>query len=546
MLNASTRVVDSLPGSDSTALEQLPIAAMAFDADKTCTFVTLAGRRLFPDIAPLGARAHAIFADWASIPDLAVEHGNTEPSVSVIRSADGRMFRCEAASDPTLGLFVTLTDISRHVLEAELSVRDGLTGLLQRAALKDRLAQIVAASSRTGAGAAVHFIDLDRFKAVNDTLGHAIGDALLVKVAERLRSTLRKGDLAARLGGDEFIIVQVDVDRPEAAQAVATRITDLIGRSYVIQGHMVNVGASIGTAMFPADGADGETLLHHADLAVYRAKADGRGQSRFFEPSMNARMQARRTLETDMRRALALRQFHLNFQPLVQLANDRISGFEALLRWSHPDRGLVSPADFIPLAEEIGLINPIGEWVLRTACREAVFWPSPATVAVNISPLQFKGGNLAATVASALGQSGLPPERLELEITEGALLDETNLVISTLHTIRSLGVKISMDDFGTGYSSLSYLRKFPFDKIKIDQSFVRGLGESADCNAIVRAVAGLGASLGMRITAEGVETPEQMSRVRTEGCTEVQGYLTGRPLLAGDVVALLRSQAEGE
>ena len=423
-----------------------------------------------------------------------------------------------------------------------MSVRDSLTGLVQRAALKERLTQIVAASHRTGAGAAVHFIDLDRFKAVNDTLGHAVGDALLVKVAERLRSTLREGDMAARLGGDEFVVVQVAVDRPEKAQAVATRIADLISRSYVIQGHMVNVGASIGIAMFPADGADGETLLHHADLAVYKAKADGRGQSRFFEPSMNARMQARRALEMDMRRALASRQFHLNFQPLVQLATDRISGFEALLRWSHPERGLVSPAEFIPLAEEIGLIGPIGEWVLRTACREAITWPSPATVAVNISPLQFKGGKLADTVASALAQSGLPAERLELEITEGALLDETNLVVSTLHTIRKLGVKISMDDFGTGYSSLSYLRKFPFDKIKIDQSFVRGLGSSVDCNAIVRAVAGLGASLGMRITAEGVETPDQMTRVRTEGCTEVQGYLTGRPLVAEDVAPLLQSQ----
>ena len=302
---------------------------------------------------------------------------------------------------------------------------------------------------------------------------------------------------------------------------------------------MLNVGVSVGIALAPADGRDADALLKHADLALYRAKAEGRGTYRFFEPAMNAQMQARRSLEIDLRRALALKQFDLAFQPQIQLETGQVTGFEALLRWNHPERGPVSPALFIPLAEEIGLIVGIGEWALRAACREAASWAQPAAIAVNLSPVQFRGGKLVETVMNVLAQTGLDPARLELEITEGALLENTEGVLGVLNGLRALGVKISMDDFGTGYSSLSYLQKFPFDKIKIDQSFVRGMEGNAECGAIVRAIARLGASLGMRTTAEGVETASQLDAIRAEGCTEVQGYLTGRPMPASQAAALL-------
>ncbi|MFC7663388.1 putative bifunctional diguanylate cyclase/phosphodiesterase [Methylorubrum suomiense] len=404
----------------------------------------------------------------------------------------------------------------------------------------------VAAAEEAGAPLAVLMLDLDRFKAVNDTLGHPVGDALLRKVAERLRNAARRDDVIARLGGDEFAILQVGqvgADQPLAAEALANRLVDLVGRTYVLDGQMLNVGVSVGIALFPDDGRLPDDLLKHADLALYRAKADGRGTYRFFEPAMNAAVQARRSLEIDLRRALALKQFTLVFQPQIRLETGEVSGFEALLRWHHPERGLISPATFIPLAEEIGVIVGIGEWALRTACREAARWAQPASIAVNLSPIQFRGGKLVETVTLVLAQTGLDPARLELEITEGALLDDTDGVLTVLNGLRHLGVRISMDDFGTGYSSLSYLQKFPFDKIKIDQSFVRGMAGSAECGAIVRAIARLGASLGMRTTAEGVETADQLDAIRAEGCTEVQGYLTGRPMPASEAFALLGAGA---
>ena len=419
---------------------------------------------------------------------------------------------------------------------------DALTGLAGREELRRRIAAQLGGAQRGGAGFAVLCVDLDRFKAVNDTLGHPIGDALLRRVAERLVKAARRDDLVARLGGDEFAIVQVGAGQPEAAEALAGRLVDLVGRAYVVDGHMLNIGCSVGVALAPEDGDDPDTLLKNADLALYRAKADGRGVFRFFKPDMDAKMQARRSLELDLRRALALKEFDLAYQPQVSAHDGRVTGFEALLRWRHPERGQISPADFIPLAEEIGLINPIGEWVLRSACAEAARWPSDVSLAVNLSPVQFRGAKLASVVTNALAQSGLPAERLELEITEGALLDNTDTVLNMLNTLRSLGVRISMDDFGTGYSSLSYLQKFPFPKIKIDQSFVRSMDESPDCSAIVRAVIALGRSLGMKTTAEGVETEAQRDRIRAEGCTEIQGYLTGRPMTAEAAAALVRDR----
>ncbi|WP_237479001.1 putative bifunctional diguanylate cyclase/phosphodiesterase [Lichenibacterium dinghuense] len=422
---------------------------------------------------------------------------------------------------------------------------DALTGLANRVRFGTRLDEARARLDRQGEGFAVLAVDLDRFKHVNDTLGHPIGDALLRKVAERLEITLRPTDTVARLGGDEFAVVQSDASGPEEAGTLAKRIVDLLGRAYVVDGHLVNIGASVGVALAPADGTDPAALMRCADLALYRAKLDGRGAFRFFEPEMDARVQARRQLELDLRRAVAAHEFELVYQPQLNLETERLVGCEALIRWRHPVRGTVSPAEFIPLAEEIGLIVPIGEWVVRTACREAASWPGDLTIAVNLSPAQFKSSRLVQAIASALSSSGLAPHRLELEITEGLLLHDNAANIATLHALRDLGLRISMDDFGTGYSSLSYLRSFPFDKIKIDRSFVSGIPKAAggDHMAIVRAVASLGAALGMATVAEGVETLEQMSHIRREGCTEVQGYFISRPVPPAEIARLFAEQA---
>ncbi|WP_273560829.1 putative bifunctional diguanylate cyclase/phosphodiesterase [Methylobacterium sp. NMS14P] len=437
------------------------------------------------------------------------------------------------------GWVVTLEDVStRKATEARADAMarlDPLTGLPNRLLLRERLAEALERLARSGECCALLLIDLDRFKPVNDTLGHPIGDALLATVADRLRSTVQATDTVARIGGDEFVILQAGIRDAAGTQALARRVVDLIGRTYMVEGHLLTIGASVGVALAPADGTDADRLLKNADLALYRAKLDGRGTYRFFEPEMDARMQARRKLELDMRQALARREFQLHYQPQMQLASGTLIGCEALIRWRHPDRGLVSPLDFIPLAEEIGLIVPIGEWVVRQACRDAVTWPDPMSVAVNVSPAQFKSDRLVETIISALAGSGLPARRLEVEITEGVLLQENDRTLQTLHRLRELGVRVSMDDFGTGYSSLSYLRSFPFDKIKIDRSFVKDLTSKPDGEAIIRAIAGLGKSLGMTTVAEGVETSEQMQRIRLEGCTDVQGYLISKPVPAEDL-----------
>ncbi|RYC29138.1 EAL domain-containing protein [Lichenibacterium minor] len=424
--------------------------------------------------------------------------------------------------------------------------RDPLTALPTRARFTAALGEAGARLERSGRGFAVLAVDLDRFEQVNDTLGHRVGDALLRKVAERLATALGPADAAARFGGDAFAVLQDGVSRDEDAAVLARRIVDLLGRAYMVEGHLINIGASVGVALAPTDGADAAALIRNADLALRRAKLDGRGGFRFFEPEMDERVQARRRLELDLRRAVAAQEFELVYQPQMNLETNRIVGCEALIRWRHPERGTVSPGDFIPLAEEVGLIVGIGEWVLRTACREAARWPGDLTVAVNLSPAQFRGGGFVATVASALEESGLDPRRLELEITEGLLLHDSEANVATLHALRGLGLRIAMDDFGTGYSSLSYLRSFPFDRIKIDRSFVSGdpSGGTGGAMAIVRAVAGLGAALGMATVAEGVETPEQMDSIRREGCTDVQGFLISRPISAADIRRLFAEQAE--
>ncbi len=420
-----------------------------------------------------------------------------------------------------------------------LAHHDPLTGLPNRVGFSHLLTQMLAQRDRGGRRFAVLALDLDRFKLVNDSLGHAVGDALLVKVAARLKACVCESDIIARLGGDEFAVVQTELRKPDDARTLAQRLVEILGRPFVVNGQILNIGASIGIALYPEDSAEIAALMRNADLALYRAKAEGRGTYHFFEAEMDTRMQQRRSLEVELRTALALRQFHLLYQPLIKAADGAVCGFEALIRWRHAERGLISPADFIPLAEETGLILPIGEWVLREACREVASWNNNVSIAVNISPVQFRSVGLVEMVQNACAAAGLDPHRLELEITEGVLLNDSEAALQTLRELRALGVRISMDDFGTGYSSLSYLRSFPFDKLKIDRSFAADITANEQSAEIIRSIISLGRSLGMTTTVEGVETQEQLAYLRAQGCDQVQGYVVGRPLLPQQARAML-------
>jgi diguanylate cyclase (GGDEF)-like protein len=455
---------------------------------------------------------------------------------------DGRTIQVDYEPMISGGWVVTHQDVTEAIrAEARIShlaLHDALTDLPNRVLFQDKLAEALLRVSR-GENVAVLCLDLDRFKAVNDTLGHAIGDELLKAAADRLRDCVRDSDTVARLGGDEFAIIQPFGEQPTGATSLASRIIDSLSAPYTIAGHEIVIGTSIGVSIAPNDGTTAGQLLKNADLALYRAKSDGRGVFRFFEPAMDAKMRARREMELELRAALVNDEFEVFYQPLVNVTIGQVAGFEALLRWRSPGRGLVSPNDFIPLAEEIGLIVPIGAWVLKQACREAAKWPNQIKIAVNLSPVQFKSDKLVFDVITALAASGLSPQRLELEITETVMLQETETTLEMLRQIKALGVAISMDDFGTGYSSLSYLRKFPFDKIKIDQSFIRELSDAHESVAIVRAVMGLGTSLGMVTMAEGVETVEQLRTLQAEGCAEAQGFLFSPAVPAGEITELL-------
>jgi diguanylate cyclase (GGDEF)-like protein len=464
-----------------------------------------------------------------------------EISTHYYELGDGRIIASVYSPTNDGGWVATFEDVTeRRQAEAQIvhmARHDTLTDLPNRAMFREKMEQSLARNEKF----AVHFIDLDRFKAVNDTLGHPVGDALLCAVTRRLQMAVRGADILARLGGDEFAIIQADAS-PTDATELAGRLVQLMSEPFDMRGNQIVVGASIGIAVAPADGKDSDQLLRNSDMALYRAKSEGRGSYHFFEAEMDAQMQARHALEVDLRKAIFESEFEVHYQPIVDVAKCKYVGFEALVRWNHPRHGMVMPDNFIPVAEDIGLIVPLGEWVLKQACQEATNWPNDISIAVNLSAAQFRSPTVVYTIVSALATSGLSPTRLELEITETVLLQRDQTILDILHQIRELGVRISMDDFGTGYSSLSYLRSFPFDKIKIDRSFIKGLGNQEDCTAIVRAVTRLGSSLGMTTIAEGVETQAQLEILRAEGCDQVQGFLFSPPMPARDIPKLIRSR----
>ncbi len=442
------------------------------------------------------------------------------------------------------GSVIILDDITERKRAEEqiihLAQYDDLTGLSNRAQFRNQIDLRLSRLRYVGGGVAIHLIDLDRFKSVNDTLGHPVGDKLLQDVSARLRKIVGSREHITRFGGDEFVILQSSTNGTEDCSRLARQVLQSLGEPFEIDGHRIDIGASVGIAVAPDHGADADQLLKKADMALYEAKRTGGGRYKFFAPEMESALQEKRSLELDLREAIIAEALDLHYQPIVDLTTGRVSACEALLRWSHPGRGPISPASFIPVAEETGLIIPLGEWVLRQACREAVHWPPDVKVAVNLSPIQFRDPGLVFTVFAALSHSGLPPQRLELEITERVLLEESESTLRAMEQLKELGVSISLDDFGTGYSSLNYLRRYPFDKIKIDQSFIRDVGEQTQAPPIIRAVASLGAGLNKLVVAEGIETKDQMKMVRNQGCDLGQGYFFGKAMASEAIRDRLR------
>ncbi|HMM88709.1 EAL domain-containing protein [Bradyrhizobium sp.] len=539
-----------------TALDNMSQGLAMFDADGRImlyneryaemlgrTGMTLQGRLLLDVL-----RQQKSLNRWDGDPDQfaasVIASARAGESVTRTVSRNGRSIRVVDQPMKGGGWIATFEDITEWQAAQEqishMARHDALTNLPNRTLFREQLEKALRLARRSDQ-LAVFCLDLDHFKDINDSLGHPVGDALLKEVARRLGECITENDTVARLGGDEFAIVQFCSDcEPSAVAALASHVVEKVSAPYEVGGHQLVIGVSIGISLAPEDGKNPDELLKKADLALYRAKEDGRGTYRFFETGMDARAQARRLMELDLRAALQRDELEVYYQPIRDVAKDVVVGFEALARWNHSLRGMISPANFIPLAEETGLIVPIGEWVLRQACMDAAGWSQNVGVAVNLSPVQFKNPDLVATVKQALKDSGLPAHRLELEITESVLLQNSEATLSVLHELRAFGVRISLDDFGTGYSSLSYLRSFPFDKIKIDRSFVTELATREDSMAIVRAVTGLGKSLGIVTTAEGVETDAQFDLLRQEGCTQAQGYLFSPPRPAAEVEGMLR------
>jgi diguanylate cyclase (GGDEF)-like protein len=535
-----------------TVLNNMSQGVLMFDSETRLTFCNQRYLELYglsPEVVKSGCRLRDLLqhrielGSFTGDPDeyaARLRDGIAEGKTfnHIVNLPDGRAFSVVNKPIPDGGWLATHEDVTERQRSedriAHMARHDALTDLPNRVLLLEQLNHEIKRVKR-GECLAVLCLDLDQFKSVNDALGHHIGDELLKLVGERLRGCTRELDIVARMGGDEFAIIMTQMEQAADAATLSKRIRDSVIKPYQVEGHQIVTDISIGISVAPMDAVESAELLRNADMALYDAKGDGRGTFRFFEPEMNTRMKVRRELEMDLRKALVAEQFELHYQPLVTLETNDVNGFEALLRWNHPTRGLVSPADFIPIAEETGLIVPLGEWVLKAACNEAVDWPEHIKVAVNLSPAQLNSRNLVSMVTSVLDESGMPPHRLQLEITETVLLQNTFTTLATLHELRKMGVQIALDDFGTGYSSLSYLRSFPFDKIKIDRSFIQDLSNGAEPLAIVNAVAGLAKCLNMTSTAEGVETQQQMDVLHSIGCTEMQGYLFSRARPASEI-----------
>lgn len=517
------------------------LGAATPERDVTMRVRDLNGDTLAEIVAPMGAPRHGvnapIFENGQPAGWIEIEHSGLHLLVQSVWVTLASLFLAGAS-------YVALRLLPLRMLRratsriTHLATHDQLTGLPNRRLFHDRLEQTAAGLKRYGGHFAVLALDLDRFKEVNDTLGHAAGDELLRQVAKRITDAMRESDTLARLGGDEFAIIQRSAEQPKAAEALAARLVELLSQPFILHGNQAMIGTSIGIALSVESAAD--HLLQDADTALYRAKAEGRNGFRFFSAEMNQALRERRALEHDLREAMATGQLHLHYQPQVNLSTGRVIGLEALLRWDHPVRGRVMPDRFIPLAEEIGLLSRIGEWVLKEACAVATRWPG-LRMAVNISAHQFQAADFLRAVRAALEETGLPPDRLEIEITEGVLLTDTERTLATLEALHALGVSVAMDDFGTGYSSLGYLHKFRFDKIKIDRSFVATLTDDPQAVAIVRAMIGITHALGLRCNAEGVENAVQAALLRAEGCTEAQGYLYGRAVPEAELSALIES-----
>ncbi|MEO8280816.1 MAG: EAL domain-containing protein [Ideonella sp.] len=546
--------VDALAGDTALVrfvMEQLPLGLCVFDGQDRLMFCNQRYLSLWglPDeISVPGTSFAEIMARTRGI-ETARSRDQPQPghgSAGTRRREwlldDGRTVEVVVSRLPDGSCVALHEDVTQRRCDearvAHLALHDTLTGLPNRNHLREGFDDRLKRHAR-GEDLAMLCVDLDRFKAVNDSHGHLVGDRLLQEVAQRLRHCARETDLISRLGGDEFAIVHCGAAQPAAATKLAQRLVAALGESFEIDGLVLNVGASIGIAIAPFDGEDSETLHRNADLALNRAKGDGRATFRFFEPEFDRSARARRGMEAELRLAIEREEFELLYQPQIDMGTGQVSGLEALLRWHHPLRGLVAPIEFISLAEETGLIAEIGRWVLHQACREAMRWDQPVRVAVNVSAVQFRKGSLLRDVNAALLESGLPPNRLELEITESVMLDDSAQAAAALRELHERGVGIAMDDFGTGYSSLSLLRSFPFDRIKIDRSFVRDLGVRDDALSIIRAVVSLGRSLAIAITVEGVETEQQLQSVRAEGCDEAQGYYFSRPVPVSDLPQLL-------
>jgi diguanylate cyclase (GGDEF)-like protein len=531
------------------ALKNMSQGLCLYDSDSRLQVVNARFCEIF-DISPELVRSGMTFDDILALSVAAGNHGDQtvadlvaererflaqhEAGAYFEHLSDGRVISVAYRPTSDGGWLVTCEDVTeQRRAESQIAFmarHDALTKLPNRTLLAERIELAIAQTGR-GSGFAIFCLDLDNFKQINDTLGHPVGDELLCAVADRLRACVREIDTVARLGGDEFAIIQCGVHNSEDAERLARRVVDCVGAPYDLTGHRAVVGCSVGISLAPGDGATGEKLLKNADVALYRA--------------MDANLQRRRALELDLREAMHKHEFELFYQPLYDLRLDRISGFEALLRWHHPTKGLVPPDQFIPIAEEIGLIAQLGEWVLCRACEQASTWPNELKIAVNVSAAQFRVPGLVEVVTSALAASKLPAHRLELEITESVLLANSAEALATLHKLRAVGLRIALDDFGTGYSSLSYLRSFPFDKLKIDQSFVRDATTADGSRLIVRAIISLGKSLGMRTIAEGVETIEQLNQMRTEGCNEAQGFLFSRPVPATEIASTIMAWRNG-